>query len=142
MLESHINIMLDNLNATFKLLRFHLTWTLHAKTFHWFIDSFQYRVYLWILKTSRSIAFTTLPYQNFYFIMINLPWISIKMQHISLTDLNVFEIVVLRILQSNWLRVFLTTPNCRFSNHLYLTSIYTSMQKINLIDPTALEKDS
>ena len=41
----------------------------------------------------------------------NFPWIYINIQRIKLIDLIFFSLAVFRILQSDWLREFLTPPN-------------------------------
>ena len=47
------------------------------------------------------------------------------------------DIVVFRILQSDWPREFFTLSNYKFLNHL--ASVYINMQKLMLTDPINLE---
>lgn len=112
-------------SCTFKLLWFHLSiMCLHAKKYTDSSILYQYTVYLSIYNPDWPQHL----WPKVVKITINLRWISISIQNITLTDHIFFEISLnfLRILQSDWPRTFLTNFQITF----YLpSSIYQHTKK-------------
>lgn len=121
-----LTIKLDSLKATlFKLLWFHLLiMNLHGKNIHWLINSIS--TYKLSMKLKISLTNSIYCYALPKMLKSSLTFFEFlsTLQNMRLTDPIALEIIVLRILKSDWPLALSTLFTKIFSNHLYQLSIY------------------